>query len=351
MALTGLIRLKDDTRIELTEEMLASAPSISMSTCSDTAFDIGTFNAGMLKISIYDDEALEHQFDGAKISLTLTSGTEEEPETLPLGVYHVDGNKTARRKNKVSLTAQDSTLMFDIELPATLTTGTYTPLTALTVLCSFAGVALYNTDLSEFPNSDIQLSFASASIQTARDAVMWIAQLICANAVINRNNQLEIRRARYTAEGGAGSDIVADYTSDGSDRVSISFSDVRVYTKYLTSYSAGKPKEYVADVASDDTQARQGSMSLLLNPLMSDKTEDECDTINKAWLNYIDNFAPRNVRAQLFSHPELQLGDTIRFKGGSVDIRRSIIGVITSIRWTYHGYTMITCAAPKAVQE
>lgn len=351
MALTGLIRLKDGTRIELTEDLLAAAPTISMSTCSGTSFDVGTFNAGMLKIALYDDEAKEHEFDGAIIKLTLTGGTEEEPTELPLGLYHVDGNRIARRKNKVALTAQDSSLMFDIELPETLKSGSYTAFNALTVLCSFAGVALYNADLSEFPNSDVLVAFDSGSIQTARDAVMWIAQLICANAVINRNNQLEMRRARYVSEGGAGSEIIANYESNGSDRVSIAFSDVRIFTKYLSSYSAGKPKDYESSIVPSDAQARQGSLSLLSNPLFSGKTESECDAINTAWLDYFDGFAPRNIKAQLFSHPEIKLGDTIRFSGGLVDIRRRIIGVVTSIKWTYRGYTMITCAAPKAVQE
>lgn len=351
MALVGLIRLKNDERIEVTEDMLAAAPSISASICSANAFDVGTFNAAMLGLSLYDDEALEHEFDGAKIALTLTGGTEEEPTELALGTFHVDGNKTKRHRNKVSLTAQDSTLMFDIELPEPLKAGTYTPLSALTVLCSFAGVGLYNADLTEFPNNETSLSFTSASIQTARDAVMWIAQLLCANAVINRDNLLEIRRARYVSEGGAGSEIVADYESDGSDRVNISFSDVRIFTKYLSSYSGGKPKDYVSDLVTSDTQARQGSVSLPSNPLFSGKSEEECDAINTAWLEYFDGFAPRNIKAQLFSCPELQLGDTIRFSGGLVDVRRNIIGVVTSIKWTYRGYTTITCAAPKAVQE
>lgn len=351
MALVGVIKLKDDTRIELTEDMLASAPSISMSTCSPTAFDVGSFNAAVLKMALFDAEALEHEFDGAKISLTLTGGTEDEPTELSLGVYHVDGNKISRKRNKVSLTAQDSSLLFDVAVPQALKEGTYTAYNALTIACSYVGIALYNADLSEFPNSEVLVSFASPSIQTVRDAVMWVAQLLCANAVINRDNQLEIRRARYVSEGGAGSDIIADFESDGSDRMSISFSDVRIFTKYLTAYSAGRPKDYVSDLSPEDAQARQGSVSLPSNPLLVGMTETECDAINTAWLEYFDGFAPRNIKAQLFSRPDVKLGDTVRFKGGNVDVRRSIIGVVTSINWVYRGYTTITCAAPQAAQE
>jgi hypothetical protein len=73
--------------------------------------------------------------------------------------------------------------------------------------------------------------------------------------------------------------------------------------------------------------------------------------INFPVIEYIDTFAPRNIKAQMFFNPSIKLGDTIRFSGGLVDVRRTIIGVVTSISWKYHGIMTINCSAPTATKE
>lgn len=354
MALASKIILKTGDEIVVDDSSTVNnGISLSMSVCSASSFDIGSFNAATLGIELLDSEALDHEFDGAKIILALSESAETEEEEAAitqLGTYYVNGTKTQRRKNIVKLTAQDASTRFDVALDDEIRGGTYTPYSALAVICGKVGVTLANLDLSEFPNDDITISFASASVQTYRDAVMWIAQLVCGNAIINRDEQLEIRRAKYVATGGVDSEIVADYESDGTDRVSITFSDVRIYPKYLTAYSGGKPKEYVSDLEPADAQAREGMISLPENPIIKAKAETEADEINTAWLKYIDGFGTRGVTAKMLFNPTLQLGNTVRFKGGNVDVRRSIIGVVTSISWRYKGIMTVHCAAPEAVK-
>lgn len=351
MTLTGTITLKDDTVIEITDASLVNnSLSGNMSTCSASSFDIGTFNAATLQVKIYDDGALEHEFDGAEIALSILSESEEGVVTTPIGIYFVDGSKTKRQKNIVQLHAQDATSKFDVEIGETIKATAYTPYNAILAACETAGVTLATTSFSEFPNNSIVFTPSSASVQTLRDLVMWCAQLLCANAVINRNGELEIRSARYLAEGGAGSSIIADYESDGSDRVNITFSDVRTYVKYLSAYSGNSPKEYDSGVDPSDTQARQGSLSLMKNPIIENLSAEAQDSVNEAFLEYIDTFAPRNVKAQMFLNPAIELGNTIRFSGGKVDVRRTIIGVVTGISWRYHGLMTVYCAAPTATK-
>ena len=351
MTLTGTITLKGGEIIEISDASLVNnSLSGTMSTCSASSFDIGTFNAATLQMKIYDDDALDHEFDGAEISLSILSESEEGIVTTPIGIYFVDGSKTKRQKNIVQLYAQDATSKFDVEIGETIKGASYTAHNAIQAACETAGVTLATTSFSEFPNNSVVFTPSSASVQTLRDLVMWCAQLLCTNAVINRNGELEIRRARYVAEGGAGSSIIADYESDGSDRVNITFSDVRTYIKYLSAYSGNTPKEYDSGVDPSDAQARQGSLSLLKNPIVENLSTEVQDAVNEAFLEYVDNFAPRNVKAQMFFKPTIELGNTIRFSGGKVDVRRTIIGVVTGISWRYHGLMTVYCSAPQAVK-
>lgn len=348
--INGTITLTDGTKIEVTDKIIAAnSLSIRMSTASST-FDIGSFNAAVMEIKIIDSEALDHDFDGAEIALREIKGKEGETTDTSLGLYYVNGEKTVRTRNLVKLTAQDKSVLFDGEInEADRNTEEYTPLELLNVSCSAAGVTLATTDLSALPNNDVKINIKSASIQTYRDAVMWVAQLLCSNAVINRYGELEIRRAKYISAAGT-TDIIHDYVSDGSDRVDIQFSDTRTFIKYLSAYSGKTVKEYVTGVTASDPQVREGMFSLPFNPLLESKSADDCDDINEAWHEFIDTFATRYVKATMFSNTKIKLGDTVSFKGGKVDVRKNIVGVVTAIYWRYRGYTTVICTAPPAAK-
>lgn len=349
--INGIVTLTDGTEIEVTDKIITSnSLSIRMST-SQSEFDVGSFNAAVMEITIIDDEALDHDFDGAEINLREIKGKGENITETSLGLYYVNGEKTVRNRRIVKLVAQDKTALFDVEISeADRAVTEYTPLELLNTACLAAGVMLATTDLSALPNYNAKINIKSAYIQTYRDVVMWIAQLLCSNAVINRAGELEIRRAKYISEEGT-TTIINDYVSDGHDRVNIQFSDTRTYIKYLTAYSGTSVKEYVTEVTPDDTQIRYGMFSLPSNPLLESKSAEECDAINKEWHDYVDTFATRYIKATMFSNTEIKLGDTVKFRGGKVDVRKSIVGVVTSINWRYRGYTTIICTAPPAAKS
>ena len=342
MGLNGYIKLADGTtRIDFDEDDIVNgSASISMSTCGNNSFMFGTFNAAVLKIGIMDDEALNHDFAGGRIVLQLTDGN----TTSFLGRYYIDGEKTKRRNTQVSLTAQDGTAAFDTAISDAHKTTSFTPMTALQAACTACGVALAVNDLSGFPNYQITFTPSSKAIQTYRDLVMWIAQMLAANAVCNRNGTLDIRHARYIYNSDP------DYISDGTDRVDCTFSDTRTYIRYLTAYSAGKPKTYTSSAVIQDAQARAGTLTLAYNPLLDGMSETDCDTINNAILTDMGDFMQRQVSAKMFSVTDFALGDLIRFRGGKIDVRRSILGVITGYVWRYRGISTLTCAAPAAVR-
>lgn len=350
--ISGKIVLKDGSELTVGDgSLVRDGLSFSESTSSGGRFDVGTFNAAELKIAIYDEEAAGHEFDAAAISLTETTGDAEgETSAFPLGTYYVDGTKTDRRNKLVKLTAYDAATFFDAEIDeAYKTIGGYNAAGILSAACNavmgsprfFAGVN------DEFPNTNAQnLTMAAESIQTWRDAVMWAAQLLCANAVISRDGALELRRAKYLA---SGESIRADHEIGGDRRLGIRFSDVRTYIKYLSAYeSERKQVNYVSGYTSADAQARPAEFSLPENPLLRLKKTEEIREINENWLGYIDGFKQREIRAELFGSPGIQLGDTCRFSGGTIDVRRSIVGVVTDIRRRYNGVTTVICRAPEA---
>jgi len=341
--ITGTITLADNTVISVTDALLVNNElSLTMSTCSEATFDVGTFNASVLKISIIDDASLDHKFDDAEISLTYVDDEENETE---LGVYWVDTTKTKRIRKKVTLTAIDAATKFDVELADAARSTQYTPLTALTAACTEAGVTLYNNSLSDFPNNSVTFTPSSASVQTYRDLVMWVAQLLGANAIINRDGELEIRRARYTQ---TGTSIDVDFLCTAHARTDIQFSDIRTYIKYLTYYSGNDVKTVSQSVVSTDEQIRSGMYSLRYNPLLDGKSATDCDTISGAIHSYILTFLQRQIKAKMFVDMSIQLGSTIRFEGGKIDIRQSIVGVVTKITWKYHGIMEVICTAPVA---
>lgn len=347
----GKITLKSGTEIEINDDALVrDGLSFSMSTSSGGRFDIGTFNAAELKISIYDDEAKDHEFDAAVISLYETDEDGENP--YKLGTYYVDGTKTDRRNKLVKLVAYDAATLFDIEIDEEFIMSDnapvfYTPAQLVSVASAATGVPSETlpTDLPYI--YAFNLSLLQKNVQTWRDAIMWSAQLVCANAVINRDGRIEFRRARYISSGEA---IQADHEIKGDQRISIRFSDVRTYIKHLTAYEKDrKPVSYTSSYTASDAQARPAEFTLPENPLLYTKSSQEIRQINKSWLLYIDGFKQREIKAELFGNPKIKLGDTCRFSGGTIDVRRSIVGVVTDIRIKHNGVTTIICRAPEAV--
>lgn len=345
--ITGTISLVTGGSITLTDDnVLANSVSISMSTCREKKFDFGTFNAALLNIGIIDNDALEHEFAGAEITLSTTFIDEnDDEETFNLGHYWVDGTTIKRNRNTVTMTAQDASAQFNKEIASSVRETQYTPATLYAAACTACGVSFdSNVDVTAFINDTVTFTLKSEAIQTWRDAVMWAAMIQACNALINRDGELTLRRAKHQSTS-------ADWIITAADRADIKFSDTRTYPKYMDAYSGGKVKTYTSTATISDPQSQAGKIIMPYNPLLEEKTEQDCDTINAAILAFMDNFLQRQVEARLFTDPRIALGEVVRFTGGKVDVRRSILGIVTSVTWRYHGYTTVVCTAPEAITE
>ena len=315
------------------EDIIANSLSVTMSTCSKGNFTFGTFNAAVLKMSLRYSGAAP---DGARIVL--------QKNSTPLGTYWVDDSKTKRRGGILHVVAVDAASLFDIEIPSSIRQQTYTAGTALTAACTAAGVTFGGIG-SGLPNQNVTLALTSASVQTYRDLVMWVAQLCAGNAVINRNGSLEIRPAMY----GVGDS--SSYSSDASNRSDIEFADTRTWVKYMSAYSGRRVKMYQAVSDPESSEARPGSIALPLNPLLDGKTETECDTINCAIRDAVGSLV-RDITAKCVDDPSVSLGDMANFTGGRTHSRAGgALGVVTGITWRFRGVTTVTCTAPTSVKE
>lgn len=343
----GTIKLKDGTTINITDETVVSGSvKYSMSTSTGGQFDVGTFNAAKLNISIYDEQSAGREFDTAEI--TLSEGDTEEA-LIKTGTYYVDGTQTDRRGRVVKLVAYDAATKFDVDIPEEWNGNSYTPEALVEKLCGYIGIELVaDIDFSQFPNYNVNSAAigTSKAVQTCRDVVMWICRQICCNAVITRDGKLDFRRAKYTSDGDG--NINVDYTFTADDREDITFSDIRTYIKYLTAYNGDGATDYISAYTSTDSQSRAAMFVLPENQLLSGLST--LYNINTAWLKYIDGFNQREIKATVFDGAKVKLGDTCRFSGGKIDIGRRIIGVVTDITRTYNGKTVLICRAPKAVE-
>lgn len=337
MTISGNIVLTGDTVAVSDDNISANSLNVTMSTCRKNQFDFGTFNSSVLKIGIIDDTATLHDYSSGTISLTLT---DDEENDIEIGTYYIDGTQTKRNGKVVTIVAYDAAALFDIPIPDNVRGTSYTASTLISAACTACSVTLDGTLPANSPNTAVTFTLGSKSIQTWRDAVMWACQLICANAIINRDGELEIRKAWYIY------DANPDFTCTASERADVQFSDTRVYIKYMTAYAPKKVKTYTSSVTAP-SQSVEGQFSLSKNPLLDDKTESDCDTINAAIL--AQPILQRQITAKMFSNPTISLGDLGVFSGGKIDIRRSIRGVVTGIVWRYHGYTTVSCTAPEVV--
>lgn len=345
--ISGTITLKDGSTIEISDDVIVSGSvKYSMSTSTGGEFDIGTFNAARLKISIYDEQSAGREFDAAEIKLFEGEGEEQ----VATGIYYVDGTQTDRRGKVVKLVAYDAAVKFDVEkLVSTDSWYAYGEAkTMITKICQKVGVELVDFNVKDFVNTVYTTTISDdlRSVTTCRDMIMWICKMICANAVINREGKLEIRKAKYDSADG---EIETAFTFTGDDRKDIEFSDIRTYIKYLSAYTMnGTPIELTSSYTSTDAQARAASFSLSQNPLYIGS--DSTGYWATSWLNYIDSFKQREIKATVFDGVKVQLGDACKFSGGKIDIGRKIIGVVTDIERTYNGETVLICRAPKAVE-
>lgn len=348
-AVTGSLSLPESGSITINDSNLVSGSlKLTKELCGEK-YRIGTFNLSCLKFSFFTDNASIIDLTGGSVSLSYKlAAAGGSFDTVPLGTFFVDPILSSRRGNVITIVAYDAGVKADREPSAALREMTGTPAELIIAACaeSMIDTDIDDDSLDDFPNSGITITPNDRQIQSCRDIIMWCAYLLCGYAVIDRNSKLKIIPAKYSA---SGSVISTDREVTANERKYIYATDTRAYIKYMSAYTGDNITNYTSTYVSQDEQAAPAAYALDKNPLLTGKTDAEYDTANRVWLAYIDSFKQRGIKTCIYGDPAIDVGDTLMFRGGDVDQRSGIIGVVTSYEWNYRVGHVINCSAADCI--
>ncbi|MCD8336239.1 MAG: hypothetical protein LUD18_03015 [Lachnospiraceae bacterium] len=308
---------------------------ISSQCCGSTEIELGTVYSSELGITLYsevDRYTLEDAIIEISCFLLLPNESYEE---VPMGVFEVsEANRTV---NCLEIKAYDYMLRFEKDFNGFQSTGTAYDFIYLCCLACSVEMAQTQEEIESMANGSETLSiYSEDDIETYRDVLYYVGQVLGGFFVINREGKLELRKY--------GSEPVQEI--EQKHRFSSSFSDfITRYTAVSSTNMRTETSEYYS-VDPDDGL----TMNLGVNPLLQfglDETRAElCTNI----LNDLQavNYVPFD--SDTIGNPALDLGDVLTFSGGQADENQ--ISCITSIKYTIGGKQKLKCVGknPKLSQ-
>ena len=326
---------------------------------SSNTIDIGAVPSQKLNMTVYSPTTDLHVFSGAYlwiyVSLLLPSGVWEP---VPMGKFYINGASISREGNWVSFTAYDGMLKLMYELTTEMRTQLKgkTALEAVRILCGnqlpFVSPKSPTGAEVTLPNSDLELDFDSEQIETARDAIMWIAQLTGCFARVNRIGQLELVQIKswwemYTETTGT---ILAVRNIQGEARFTTKFSDDRIHIVGVAMRGTdGKlvTKRYSYSNSSGGDPTSDITVELETNPLILSSEKPLIEILDEI-LTELSTAYFYSFSAQINNDPALDAGDTIRLQGGTINgtnKNNDLIGFITHSTWVYKKKQTVTNAS------
>ena len=350
------MKIFDDSTIEneviIESQMMAGAPS-------DDLIDIGAATSKKLTMTVKNDKTDLHIFAGARVSLyvslKLADGNYED---VPMGKFYINNKSITRINDRVTFSAYDGMILLHYELTYQMRSQLKgkTALEAAEILCGDKLMMIPSTDpegnVVTLPNSDIELNFDSQQIETARDGIMWIAQIMGCFARVNRLGRLEFVQIKswwemYTETTGT---ILAVRNIQGRQRFKTKFADDRIHIVGVSMRGADNKLvtyRYNYTVNTEDDPTSDVIVELKTNPLIVGG--------NTPLTTILDNILKELTTAYFYSFntemandPALDAGDTIRLQGGIINgtnHNNDLIGFITHNVWHYRGHQEITNAS------
>lgn len=311
---------------QITDEDIAAGSFTLANQCSDTDIvQIGSVYCAELKFTIAPGIIERNTWQGATVTASegIPIGDDlEDPdafEFVPLGVFYVaEANHT---EQGVNITAYDIMLNFDKSFLLTSTAGQ--PWDILSLLCADCLVPLGMTqaEVEALPNGTAQIAlYPENDIQTYRDAVFWLAQLLGCFTTINRSGELVLRQ--YTDQ--TTQEIGQAFRYEGS-----SFSDF--VTEYSgISYIDIETQEYV--YISGGEGDNKLTYDLGANPFLQYGTETTRKQMARYILEALKKIKYTPFLTRYLNTPAFDLGDVIKNAGG---IGAGTLGCIMSFEYSF----------------
>ena len=317
------------------EDMVKGSGYITSQCCGSTEIELGTVYAAEMGISLFSEinrYTLEDAIVELFYHLQIAGGTYE---TIPMGIFEVS---EANRKAKcLEIKAYDYMVRFEKAFSALESIGNAYD---FMVLCSNAcdvALAQDRATIEAMPNGSENLSiYSDNDIETYRDVLFYVGQVLGGFFVINRAGELELRKYGNTPV------LLVERTH----RFSSSFSDfITRYTAVSSTNLRTQIAEYYALDPDDGL-----TMNLGVNPLLQFGLEE---TRRQLCENILDDLSVINYvpfDSDTIGNPALDVGDILSFSGGQADVTK--YACITSNSIKIGGRQSIKCVGknPKLSQ-
>ena len=313
---TGRITTKKSGVYEFgADDIVKGSGYISSQCCGNTEIELGTVYSSEMGITLLSDidrytlqDALVELF----YHLRLADGTYE---TVPMGLFEVsEANRTAKC---LEIKAYDYMLRFEEDFNGFETIGNACDFIELCCKACKVEMAQSREEIEAMPNGSEMLSiYTDNDIETYRDVLYYVGQVLGGFFCINREGTLELRKF--------GNEPVMEVWS--KHRFTSSFSDF--ITRY-TAVSSTNMKTEIAEYYHLDPDDGL-TLNLGVNPLLQfglkETREQLC--MNILYDLSVVDYVPFD--SDTIGNPALDLGDVIRFRGGQADGTK--ISAITSMQ-------------------
>ena len=333
---TGRITTTAGTVYEFDQDdMVKGSGYITSQCCGSTEIELGTVYAAEMGISLFS-EINRYTLEDAKVELfyhlQIAGGSYER---IPMGIFEVS---EANRKAKcLEIKAYDYMVRFEKAFTSLESIGNAYD---FMVLCSTAcevTLAQDRATIEAMPNGTENLSiYSDNDIETYRDVLFYVGQVLGGFFVINRAGELELRKYGNTPV----------LTVERKHRFTSSFSDfITRYTAVSSTNLRTQIAEYYALDPDDGL-----TMNLGVNPLLQFGLEETrrqlCENI-LADLSVV-NYVPFD--SDTIGNPALDVWDILSFSGGQADATK--YACITSNSIKIGGRQSIKCVGknPKLSQ-
>ena len=324
---TGEIRTKGGVVYPFSyEDIVKGSGYITAQCCGSAEIELGTVYAAEMGITLFS-QIDRYTLEGAEVRLSyhlrIADGSFEE---VPMGIFEVsEANRTA---HCLELKAYDYMLRFEKSFNGFETVGN--AYAFLDLCCRACSVELVHTkdEIEAMPNGAELLSvYTENDIETYRDVLYFVGQVLGGFFCINREGKLELRKY--------GTEPVMEVKS--RHRFTSSFSDfITRYTAVSSTNLRTQTAEYYA-LEQDDGL----TMNLAVNPLLQFGLKETREELCR---NILDDLAVVDYvpfDSSTIGNPALDLGDVLTFTGGQADGGQ--IACITSFNCKIGGKQTLKC--------
>ena len=324
---TGKITTKAGAVYEFgNEDIVKGSGYISGQCCGSTEIELGTVYAaemGITLLSEIDRYSLEDALVELYYHLRLADGSYE---AVPMGVFEV--SEANRRIRCLEIKAYDFMLRFDKKFNSKNTQGNAYEIIMLCCKACKVEFTQAEEEIVSMPNGAEVLSlYGENDVETYRDVLFYIGQVLGGFFAINRVGKLELRKY--------GNEPVMEISN--KQRFSSSFSD------FITRYTAVSSTNLRTQIAEYyGLEEDNGlTMNLGVNPFLQFGLEETREALCKNILADVSVISYVPFDSETIGNPALDLGDVLRFRGGHAD--ESQITCITSLQLRIGGKHTLKC--------